>query len=145
MGITSGELSITSTTLDERLERLRSELERLRREGERLRTKLAQRPHLVREISEATKAGIAARDLMAELTDALTAIPKKDFFAQYGTNERDILKLLSLWEDDAARAGPLVDVEARWYANSIRRLFLVNAVCRDLSHAEVAAIRPTAS
>ena len=128
MGISSRGPVMTSTTLDEQLNLLRGELERLRREGERLRMILAQRPRIMKEISKATKAGIAARDLMAELTDTLASIAKEDFFAQYGINERDILKLLSLWEDDAARAGPLIDVEARWFANSIRRLLLVKTI-----------------
>ena len=119
---------INSSKLDEQLERLRSEIERLRGEGERLRTLLAQRPRLLKEISEGTKTGIAARDLMADITDVLTSTRKEDFFSRYGSNERDLLRLISLCEEDAARAGPLVAVEARWFANSIRRLLLARVI-----------------
>lgn len=110
-------------SVDEELERLHRELERLRGEAERLRIELAQRPGAAKELSEATRTGIAARDLLASLADAL-AFAGQGGVLRLTTTTTDILKLVSLCEDDAARAGPLVDAESRWYANVIRRSLL---------------------
>ena len=112
-----------STIGDEELARLRLELERLRVEGDRLRIELARRPRVSREKSEATKRGVAARDLLSAIENALGSEQQR-FFSTYGTNAGDLQKLILLCEDDAARAGPLVDLEARWYANAIRKLLV---------------------
>ena len=110
-------------SVDEEMERVRRELARLRGEAERLRAELAQRQRVVRELSEASRTGIAARDLLASLADALVSAGQGADL-RLTTTTADLLKLVSLFEDDAARAGPLVEVEARWHANSIRKALL---------------------
>ncbi|HVP19387.1 MAG TPA: hypothetical protein VMU36_10350 [Spirochaetia bacterium] len=113
-----------SATIDEELGRLRRELDRLHREADRLRMELARRPRVEKSGSDSTKAGVAARDLLAAIEDALASCEREEFLAKYRVPASDLLKLVSLCEDDAARAGPLVDVEARWFANSIRKLIV---------------------
>jgi len=115
---------MTSATIDEELGRLRRELDRLHGEAERLRVELARRPQAERDSSHGTKTGVAARDLLAAIEDALVASQKEEFFARYRIPASDLLKLVTLCEDDAVRAGPLVDLEARWFANSIRKLLV---------------------
>lgn len=115
---------MSSTTIDEELGRLRRELERLHEEAERLRTELARRPREEKSSSGATKAGVAARDLLEAIDDALAACQKEQFFELYRIPAGDLLKLVLLCEGDAVRAGPLVDLEARWFANSIRKLIV---------------------
>jgi hypothetical protein len=110
-------------SLDEELLRLRGELERLRVEAKRLKIELARRPKALKRRSEAIKRGVAARDLLFAIQDALETGQQK-FFSEYRTTEADLLKLVLLCEDDAARAGPLIDIEARWYANAIRKVLV---------------------
>jgi len=103
------------------LERLRLELERLHGEAQRLRVALAQRPR--RRESPATMEGVAARDLLAAIADALAALGQ-EFFVQYDTTTRDLLTIVALCEDDAARAGPLIDLETRCFGNTVRALIV---------------------
>jgi len=103
------------------LERLRLELERLHGEAQRLRVALAQRPR--RRESPATMEGVAARDLLAAIADALAALGQ-EFFVQYDTTTRDLLTIVALCEDDAARAGPLIDLETRCFWNTVRALIV---------------------
>jgi len=111
-------------TIEEELDRLRRELDRLRGEADRLRAELARRPCIERSSSDAARAGVAARDLLAAIEDALASSQTEEFFTRYHIPASDLLKLVSLCEDDAVSAGPLVDVEARWFANSIRKLIV---------------------
>ena len=114
---------MTSDRIEEELSRLRGEIERLRLEADRLRIELATHPSVSKRRSEATERGIAARDLLFAIRDAL-AIGQQGFFSEYRTTKGDLSKLIVLCEDDAARAGPLVDMEARWYANAIRKVLV---------------------
>lgn len=115
---------MVSTAVEAELDRLRHELERLRGEAERLRTVLAQRPQVQRQLTRETQEGVAARDLLASIADALDALGQ-GFFSQYGITSSDLLKLVALCEDDAARAGPLVNLEASWFGNTIRKVLLL--------------------
>ncbi len=113
------------------LERIRYELARLRGEAERLRATLAQRPR--RTESRATMEGLAARDLLAAIADALAALGKA-FFAQCETTTSDLRALIALCEEDASQAGPLVELETRCFGNAIRG-FLADIAAPPLSPA----------
>ncbi len=113
-----------SVKVGEELERLHRELLRLRAEGERLRTELGRRPTVRQEPDESTRAGASACDLLCAIQAALISAGKNGFFSEYRTKPGDLLMLVALCEDDAARAGPLIDLRTRWFANTIRKLLV---------------------
>jgi len=102
------------------LEGIRRELDRVLRERERIRSELSHQAIRRAPMSPADLKGREARTLLCDIAAVLSAIGKERFFIEYQTNASDLSKLISLCEDDAYKAGPLILQEALYMANRIR-------------------------
>lgn len=102
------------------LEGIRRELERVLRERDRIRSELSHRAIRRAPVSPADIRGREARALLCDIAAVLSATGKDRFFIEYQTSASDLAKLISLCEDDAYKAGPLVLQEALYMANRIR-------------------------
>ena len=104
------------------LERLRQELERLQNERRRMQHELEQRPLERRAQSETFQKGVESCAFLSSVENALMSMGNEAFFTELRTRSSDILMLIALCEDDAREAGPLVENDAHWLGNRIRRI-----------------------
>ena len=102
------------------LEAIRQELERVLGERDRIRSELSHRTIGRAPISATDLRGRQACALLGDIAAVVTAIGRDRFFSEYRTNASDLAKLISLCEDDAYMAGPLILQETLYMANRIR-------------------------
>jgi hypothetical protein len=102
------------------LEGIRRELERVLRERDRIRLELSHREFRRAPMNPADLKGWEARALLCDIAEVLSAMGKDRFFIEFQTNASDLAKLISICEDDAFKAGPLILQGALFMGNRIR-------------------------
>jgi len=102
------------------LEGVRRELKRVLEERERIRLELSRRTLRRASLSPAHKNGLEACALLCDIAEVLSGMGKDRFFNEYQTSASDLAKLISICEDDAREAGPLIEKDAQWMGNRIR-------------------------
>lgn len=103
------------------LQGIRQELERVLRERRRIRAELSRKAVSSAPPSPAFLRAHEACVLLCDIAEALSVLGKDRFFVEYGTSASDLGKLISLCEDDAREAGPLMEKDAQWMGNRIRK------------------------
>ena len=106
------------------LEGIRRELERIFRERDRIRSELSRRVIRRAPMNPAFLKGMKACVLLCDLAEVLSGLGKDRFFIEDQTSASDLGKLISLCEDDAREAGPLIEKDAQWMGNRIRTQLL---------------------
>ena len=106
--------------MSDALEGIRRELKRVLDERERIRQDLSDRRIRRAPPSPAYQNGLEARALLCDIAEVLSGLGKDRFFDEYHTSASDLAKLISLCEDDAREAGPLIEKDAQWMGNRIR-------------------------
>ncbi|MGO9308536.1 MAG: hypothetical protein ACLQDL_05890 [Spirochaetia bacterium] len=102
------------------LEGIRRELKRVLDERDRIRQDLSDREVRRASPSPAYKNGLEACALLCDIAEVLSGLGKERFFSEYHTSAADLSKLVSLCEDEAREAGPLIEKDAQWMGNRIR-------------------------